>query len=127
MERGRALPVLSNPDAVDPPRPGTRGQAAALGTSKREQRWMLAQPREIRRSYVEAVLDRPEDPNAQERWMLLQIDRVRLSYVRDVLSHDRTARQSSRGCSSSRARYAPRTSVRCSTRSAAQYWRRAHT
>ena len=71
--------------------PAPVAKAAALGTSKREQRWMLAQPREIRRSYVEAVLDRPEDPNAQERWMLLQIDRVRLSYVRDVLAHDRTA------------------------------------
>ena len=46
---------------------------------------MLAQPREVRRSYVEQVVDRPDDPHAQERWMLLQPDVVRLSYVRDVL------------------------------------------
>jgi hypothetical protein len=71
--------------------PAPVAKAATLGTGKREHRWMLAQPREVRRSYVEAVLDRPEDPHAQERWMLLQTDRVRLSYVRDVLSHDRTA------------------------------------
>jgi hypothetical protein len=46
---------------------------------------MLGQPREVRRSYVEEVLDRPDDPKAQERWMLRQPDAVRLSYIRDVL------------------------------------------
>ncbi len=76
-------PILLAPNAV--------AKAAALGTSKREERWMLAQPREVRRSYVEAVVDRPEDPHAQERWMLLQTDAVRLSYVKDVLAFDRTA------------------------------------
>jgi hypothetical protein len=65
--------------------PNAVAKAAALGTGKREARWMLAQPRSVRRSYVENVLDRPEDPNAQERWMLLQSDAVRHSYVRDVL------------------------------------------
>src|SRR6185295_10902756 len=76
-------PILLAPAAV--------AKAAALGTSKREHRWMLAQPREVRRSYVEDVLDRPDDPTAEERWMLLQTDRVRLSYVRDVLSYDHAA------------------------------------
>ena len=71
--------------------PNAVAKAAALGTGKREERWMLAQPREVRRSYVENVVDGAEDPHAQERWMLLQTDAVRLSYVKNVLSHDRTA------------------------------------
>ena len=71
--------------------PNALAKAAAFGTGKREERWMLAQPREVRRSYVENVVDRAEDPHAQERWMLLQTDAVRLSYVKNVLSHDRTA------------------------------------
>ena len=44
--------------------------------------WMLRQPREVRRSFVE-VLD--EDDRAQEIWMLRQPDAVRESYVREVL------------------------------------------
>ncbi len=46
---------------------------------------MLCQSREVRRSYVEEVVDRPHDANAQERWMLAQSDGVRMSYVREVL------------------------------------------
>jgi hypothetical protein len=65
--------------------PAAVAKAAALGARTPEERWMLSQPREVRRSYVEQVLDRPDDPNAQERWMLLQSDAVRRSYVRDVL------------------------------------------
>lgn len=65
--------------------PGPVAKAVALAVSTHQERWMLAQPRDVRRSYVEAVLDRPDDPNAQERWMLLQSDAVRRSYVRDVL------------------------------------------
>jgi hypothetical protein len=66
--------------------PGPVARAAALGASTPEQRWMLAQPRDVRRSYVEQVLDRPDDPNAQMRWMLAQQDAVRHSYVRRVLA-----------------------------------------
>jgi hypothetical protein len=65
--------------------PAAVAKAAALATSSPEERWMLAQPREVRRSYVEHVLDRPNDPKAQERWMLRQPEAVRLSYIRDVL------------------------------------------
>jgi hypothetical protein len=65
--------------------PAPVARAAALAARSPEERWMLAQPREVRRSYVEQVVDRPDDPHAQERWMLLQPDVVRLSYVRDVL------------------------------------------
>ncbi len=71
--------------------PGPVAKAAALGASTREERWMLAQPRDVRRSYVEDVVDCPDDPNAQERWMILQTDAVRLSYVKHVLAHDRDA------------------------------------
>jgi hypothetical protein len=69
--------VLLGPDAV--------ARAAARTVSSVEQRWMLCQPRAVRRSFVQQVVDRPEDPHAQERWMLLQADAVRESYVRDVL------------------------------------------
>jgi hypothetical protein len=68
--------------------PGPLARAAALGANTPEQRWMLVQPRAVRRSYVEQVLDRPADPDAQMRWMLGQPDAVRRSYVRDVLAHD---------------------------------------
>ena len=68
--------------------PGPVARAAALGVSTPEQRWMLAQPREVRRSYVEQVLDRPTDPNGQMRWMLGQPDAVRHSYVKAVLARD---------------------------------------
>jgi hypothetical protein len=65
--------------------PAAIAKAAALAATTAEERWMLGQPREVRRSYVEEVLDRPDDPKAQERWMLRQPDAVRLSYIRDVL------------------------------------------
>ena len=65
--------------------PAAIAKAAALAANTAEERWMLAQPRSVRRSYVEEVVDRPNDPNAQERWMLRQPDAVRLSYIRDVL------------------------------------------
>jgi hypothetical protein len=69
--------VLLGPDAV--------ARAAARAGGPPEQRWMLCQPRSVRRSFVAEVVDRPGDPHAQERWMLLQPDSVRESYVRDVL------------------------------------------
>jgi hypothetical protein len=68
--------------------PGPVARVAALGVAGRETRWMLSQPREVRRSYVAQVVDRSDDPNAQMRWMLAQRDEVRLSYVKDVLAHD---------------------------------------
>jgi hypothetical protein len=65
--------------------PGPVARAAAFAAQTPEERWMLCQDREVRRSFVRQVVDRPGDPNAQERWMLLQPDAVRLSYVREVL------------------------------------------
>jgi hypothetical protein len=71
--------------------PAPVARAAALGVNGREERWMLAQPRAVRRSFVEQVLDRPDDPHAQMRWMLGQKDAVRLSYLERVLAHDDSA------------------------------------
>jgi hypothetical protein len=65
--------------------PGPVARAAGRMAKTPEERWMLCQPREVRRSYVEQVVDRPDDENAQERWMLSQTDDVRMPYVRYVL------------------------------------------
>jgi hypothetical protein len=70
--------VLLGPDAV--------ARLAARAVAGAQERWMLCQPREVRRSYVAEVVDRPDDADAEERWMLLQSEDVRRSYVRDVLS-----------------------------------------
>jgi hypothetical protein len=65
--------------------PGPIARAAARMAREPEQRWMLCQPRDVRRSYVAEVVDRPGLPNAAEIWLLGQPDMVRASYVRDVL------------------------------------------
>lgn len=70
--------ILLAPDAV--------ARAAAAAVSDRGSRWMLRQPRAVRRSYVAEVLDHHDDRELREqRWMLLQDDRVRRSYVSDAL------------------------------------------
>jgi hypothetical protein len=69
--------VLLGPDVV------ARAAASTVGAA--EQKWLLRRPRAVRRSFVAAVVDHPEDPNAAERWMLGQADAVRRSYVEDVL------------------------------------------
>ena len=65
--------------------PGPIARAAARVARAPEQRWMLCQPLEVRRSYVAWVLYRPDVENAAEIWLLGQSDAVRASYVRDVL------------------------------------------
>ena len=65
--------------------PGPVARAAARVARGREQRWMLCQPRDVRRSYVVEVLDRPDQRNAAEIWLLRQPNAVRASYVREVL------------------------------------------
>lgn len=69
--------VLTAPDIV--------ARAAARTVEAPEQRWLLRQPRAVRCSFVEDVIDGSDDPNAAERWMLLQKEAVRKSYVSDVL------------------------------------------
>ena len=65
--------------------PGPIARAAARMAREPEQRWMLCQPRAVRRSYVAQVLDRPDQRNAAEIWLLRQPAAVRASYVREVL------------------------------------------
>jgi hypothetical protein len=65
--------------------PGPIARAAARMAREPEQRWMLCQPRDVRRSYVAEVVDRPYLPNAAAMWLLGQPDDVRASYVREVL------------------------------------------
>lgn len=66
--------------------PGPIARAAARIARDPEQRWMLSQALEVRRSYVAEVVDRPDLQNAAEIWLLGQSDAVRASYVRDVLA-----------------------------------------
>ncbi len=65
--------------------PGPVAKAAAPFAGEPEQRWMLKQPREVRRSFAEEVHGRPDLERRQEIWMLRQPERVRESYVREVL------------------------------------------
>jgi hypothetical protein len=69
--------VLCAPDAV--------AKAAARVARLPEQRWMLKQPRSVRRSFAQEVLGRPDADTRQQVWMLRQPDHVRESYVREVL------------------------------------------
>jgi len=69
--------ILAGPDFL--------ARAAASAVSDPLQRWMLRQPREVRRSYAAEVHGRPDEELRAERWMLLQTDPVRRSYVDEVL------------------------------------------
>jgi hypothetical protein len=69
--------VLTGPDVI--------ARAASLSVRAPEQRWLLRQPRAVRCSFVEDVIDRPDDPSAAERWMLTAPAAVRRSYVAEVL------------------------------------------
>lgn len=60
-------------------------RAAMLGAKNAEERWMLIQGGDVRRSFVKQVLDRGEDAADREAWMLRQPDAVRESYIREVL------------------------------------------
>jgi hypothetical protein len=69
-----ARAVLLGPDMV----------ARALAGRERDpqRRWLLRRPREVRRSFLEEVI---ENGGHEERWMLLADRETRASYVRDVL------------------------------------------
>ncbi|MDX6665685.1 MAG: hypothetical protein QOG68_1891 [Solirubrobacteraceae bacterium] len=75
--------ILTGPDWV--------ARSAASAVKDRRQRWMLLQPRSVRRSYAAEVHGRPDEARRAERWMLLQPDAVRLSYVEKVLDRERPA------------------------------------
>ena len=69
--------LLVAPDAV--------ARAAAPMAQLPEQRWMLRQPRAVRRSFCEKVFGRPDEEVRQQIWMLHQPRETRLSFVRHVL------------------------------------------
>jgi hypothetical protein len=69
-----ARAVLSGPDFV--------ARQIAHRQSDPQQRWILRQPKVVRRSFLEEIID---GEASQERWMLLQDDETRLSYVWEVL------------------------------------------
>jgi hypothetical protein len=68
--------------------PATLRRAAARRAGP-EERWMLAQPLEVRRSYVREVLDRGGGDALEQAWILHQPDPVRHSYVAEVLGVER--------------------------------------
>ena len=65
--------------------PGPVARAAARAAREPEQRWMLMQPRDVRRSFAEEVFGREDAEERQEVWMLRQPRAVRESFIREVL------------------------------------------
>ena len=65
--------------------PAAVARTAAYAAAEPEQRWMLRQPREIRRSFAEEVFGRPDADERQEIWMLRQPQAVRESFIEQVL------------------------------------------
>jgi hypothetical protein len=68
--------------------PAAVRRAAALRATDRTERWMLCQSADVRRSYVENVLERGGSDDVEQAWMLLQPEDVRRSYVDEVLGVD---------------------------------------
>jgi hypothetical protein len=69
--------ILTAPDAV--------AKAAGAMAPEPEQRWMLRQPRDLRRSFAEEVFGRPDEELRQQVWMLQQDRETRESFARHVL------------------------------------------
>ena len=65
--------------------PGAIARAASVAAREPEQRWMLTQPREIRRAFAAEVFGREDADQRQEVWMLRQPQAVRDSFVENVL------------------------------------------
>ena len=70
--------MLAAPDAV--------ARHAARVAPDAEARWILRQPRAVRRSFAEEVLGREDRELREQAWLLRQPDAVRHSFVREVLS-----------------------------------------
>ena len=64
--------------------PAAVAKTAAYAATEPEQRWMLRQPRDVRRSFAEEVFGRPDATEHQEIWMLRQPKAVRESFIREV-------------------------------------------
>jgi hypothetical protein len=67
--------------------PGAIARAASVAAREPEQRWMLTQPREVRRDFAEEVFGREDAELRQEIWMLRQAQAVRESFIEHVLQH----------------------------------------
>ena len=65
--------------------PGAIARAASVAAREPEQRWMLTQPREVRRDFAEEVFGREDADLRQEVWMLRQQKAVRESFIENVL------------------------------------------
>jgi hypothetical protein len=65
--------------------PAAVRRAVAARTDNPQERWMLHQDIEVRRSYVREVLDRGAGDELAQAWMLRQPDHIRQSYVAEVL------------------------------------------
>ena len=65
--------------------PGPFARAASHAAREPEQRWMLTQPREIRRDFAVEVFGREDADLRQEVWMLRQPKAVRESFIDNVL------------------------------------------
>src|SRR3954454_11333634 len=65
--------------------PSPVARAAALAAREPEQRWMLTQPRAVRRSFAEEVFGQEDADLRQEVWMLRQARAVRESFIAHVL------------------------------------------
>jgi hypothetical protein len=68
--------------------PGPVARAASRAAREPEQRWMLTQPREIRRDFAEEVFGHEDADLRQEVWMLRQPKAVRESFIEHVLVHE---------------------------------------
>ena len=69
--------ILVAPDAV--------ARAAAPLAPDAQSRWMLRQPRELRRAFAEEVFGQDDEERLQQAWMLRQPREVRESFVEHVL------------------------------------------
>ena len=65
--------------------PAAVAKTAAYAATEPEQRWMLREPRDVRRSFAEEVFGRPDATERQEIWMLRQPRAVRESFIKEVL------------------------------------------
>ena len=65
--------------------PAPVARAAAKVAAQPEQRWILTQPRDVRRSYAEDVLGHPDEELRQQIWMLRQAKEVRERHIAQVL------------------------------------------
>jgi hypothetical protein len=71
--------------------PGPVARAAAHAVREPQQRWMLTQPRDVRRDFAEQVFGREDAERCQEVWMLRQPQALRESFIEHVLLHEEPA------------------------------------